>query len=50
MSHVPVLLDEVLALVKDSARQQTLRKHLLPLGRPHATSAIVNEVLALARR
>lgn len=44
------LVDEVLALVQNPARQDALRQKLLPLGRPHATSAIVNEVLALARR
>mgnify|MGYP002780316863 CR=1 FL=1 len=44
------LIDEVLALVQNSARQESLRKNLLPLGRPNATAAIVNEVLALARR
>ncbi|MBC7448206.1 MAG: UDP-N-acetylglucosamine--N-acetylmuramyl-(pentapeptide) pyrophosphoryl-undecaprenol N-acetylglucosamine transferase, partial [Hymenobacteraceae bacterium] len=44
------LIDEVLALVRDPARQESLRKHLLPLGRPNATSAIVNEVLALVRK
>lgn len=44
------LMPEVLALVKDPVRQAALRQNLLPLGRPNATSAIVNEVLALARK
>ncbi len=43
------LIDELLALTKDSAKQAALRKSLLTLGRPHATSAIVNEILALTR-
>ena len=44
------LIDDVLALTKDPTRQESLRKHLLPLGRPHATSAIVSEVLRLAKK
>ncbi len=43
------LIDEVLALVQNPARQEVLRKNLLPFGRPNATSAIVNEILALVR-
>lgn len=44
------LIDKLLALMADPARQASLRTNLLPLGRPNATSAIVNEVLALVRR
>ena len=41
------LIDELLALIRDPARQESLRRRLRPLGRPQATAAIVNEVLAL---
>lgn len=44
------LVPELLALINDAVRQQSLRQHLLPLGRPQATAAIVSEVLALAKR
>ena len=44
------LIDKLLELLADSDRQASLRANLLPLGRPQATSAIVNEVLALVRR
>ncbi len=46
----PRLIDAVLALVHDPARQEALRQNLLPLGRPNATAAIASEVLALVRR
>ncbi len=44
------LIDQLLALLADEKQQASLRKNLLPLGKPRATSAIVNEVLALVRK
>ncbi|WP_210465473.1 undecaprenyldiphospho-muramoylpentapeptide beta-N-acetylglucosaminyltransferase [Rufibacter roseolus] len=41
------LWDAAFALAKDPARQQTLRENIAQLAKPHATEAIVQELLKL---